>query len=122
MYLFHPGRLLAIAACFAFNAVLAQQPNPPQQFAGWRRAAPAIPLMVSLPANARDTASLENFLDKYHPDIPDGDWERYTPEMAALASKKGNFVLPDIEGPASGPPYGNSRFKKASAHCKPTMS
>jgi len=74
--------------------------NAPGQFYDWRRVAPKMPLMVSLPHNVRSTDSLAGFLDKYHPDILDGDWNEYTPEMVTLATKNGYLVFPDIQGPA----------------------
>ncbi|HVU99086.1 MAG TPA: glycerophosphodiester phosphodiesterase family protein [Puia sp.] len=77
--------------------------NAPQQFTRWREVAPAMPLMVSLPGSIRDTAALKDFLDKYHPEILDGGYEQYTPEMVSLATKMGYTVLPDIQGAGEGP-------------------
>jgi glycerophosphoryl diester phosphodiesterase len=77
--------------------------NAPQQFYGWRRVAPQMPLMVSLPGNVRTADSLAGFLDRYHPDILDGDWDGYTPEMVTLATKNGYLVFPDIQGPNESP-------------------
>lgn len=77
--------------------------NAPQQFYGWRKAAPAMPLMVSLPRTVRDTAALSDFLDKYHPDILDGGFDEYTAEMVKMATDKGYLVLPDIQGANEGP-------------------
>lgn len=77
--------------------------NAPQQFYGWRKTAPAMPLMVSLPRTVRDTAALSNFFDKYHPDILDGGFDEYTPDMVRMATDRGYLVLPDIQGPNEGP-------------------
>ena len=77
--------------------------NAPQQFYGWRRVAPHMPLMVSLPGNVRTADSLAGFLANYHPDILDGDWDGYTPEMVTLATKNGYLVFPDIQGPNESP-------------------
>lgn len=77
--------------------------NAPLQFTGWRNAAPAMPLMVSLPRTVRDTATLTPFLDKYHPEILDGNFDEYTPEMVQLAKAKGYLVLPDIQRAGEGP-------------------
>lgn len=77
--------------------------NAPQQFIGWRRVAPHMPLMVSLPGNVRSTDSLAVFLSRYHPDILDGDWDGYTPEMVTLATRNGYLVFPDIQGPNESP-------------------
>jgi glycerophosphoryl diester phosphodiesterase len=73
--------------------------NAPHQFDEWRKVAPAIPLMVSLPANVRGADSLTAFLNKYHPDILDGDFDEYTPEMIRAAAAFGVMVLPDIQRP-----------------------
>jgi glycerophosphoryl diester phosphodiesterase len=72
--------------------------NAPAQFYGWRKAAPSMPLMVSLPGNVRDTSTLRDFLDKYHPEILDGRFDEYTPEMVRMATERGYLVLPDIQG------------------------
>lgn len=77
--------------------------NAPQQFVGWRRVAPKMPLMVSLPATIRTTDSLAGFLSRYHPDILDGDWDGYTSEMVSLATKDGYLVFPDIQSPNESP-------------------
>jgi glycerophosphoryl diester phosphodiesterase len=58
-----------------------------------------MPLMVSLPANVRGADSFTAFLNKYHPDILDGDFDEYTPEMIRAASAFGVMVLPDIQRP-----------------------
>ena len=73
--------------------------NAPHQFGEWRKVAPAMPLMVSLPANVRGADSLTAFLDKYHPDVLDGDFDEYTPEMIKAAAALGVMVLPDIQRP-----------------------
>jgi glycerophosphoryl diester phosphodiesterase len=49
--------------------------NAPKQFEDWRRVAPHMPLMVSLPGHIHSADSLAGFLEKYHPDILDGDWD-----------------------------------------------
>lgn len=77
--------------------------NAPVQFAGWRAVAPEMPLMVGLPRAVGDTAGLREFLDRYHPDILDGGYEEYTPEMVRFATGMGYLVLPDIQGAGEGP-------------------
>lgn len=73
--------------------------NAPHQFNEWRKAAPAVPLMVSLPSSIRSADSLTAFLNKYHPDVLDGDFDEYTPEMIRAAAALGVMVLPDIQRP-----------------------
>jgi glycerophosphoryl diester phosphodiesterase len=73
--------------------------NAPHQFTEWRKVAPGTPLMVSLPANIRGADSLNGFLERYHPDVLDGDFDEYTPEMIRAAAALGVMVLPDIQRP-----------------------
>lgn len=73
--------------------------NAPQQFVQWRKVAPAMPLMVSLPASVRSPDSLTAFIHRYHPDVLDGDFDGYTPDMVKAAEAAGCFVLPDIQRP-----------------------
>ena len=49
--------------------------------------------MVSLPGPIRDTAALKEFLDKVHPEILDGGYEQYTPEMVRLAMGRNKSFL-----------------------------
>jgi glycerophosphoryl diester phosphodiesterase len=60
--------------------------NSTAQFTGWRKAAPQMPLMLSMPDSVKTVAAMENFIDKYHPDILDGSYNQYTNEMVALAA------------------------------------
>jgi len=71
--------------------------NNPQQFTDWRKTAPDMPLMVSLPGNVKDEAGMKAFLDQYKPDILDGGWKEYTPEMVSLAQGLHLTVWPDIQ-------------------------
>jgi len=73
--------------------------NAPHQFSEWRKVAPDVPLMVSLPGMVRGADSLTAFLNKYHPDILDGDFDEYSPDMIKAAAAAGVMVLPDIQRP-----------------------
>jgi glycerophosphoryl diester phosphodiesterase len=73
--------------------------NAPRQFGQWRLAAPAMPLMVSLPGSIKSADSLTAFVNRYHPDILDGDFDQYTEEMIKAAGAAGCVVLPDIQRP-----------------------
>lgn len=86
--------------------------NAPHQFYEWRKVAPAVPLMVSLPANVRTVDSLAAFLNKYHPDILDGDFDEYTPEMIKAAAARGCMVLPDIQRPGENAVLWDSAIRK----------
>jgi len=72
--------------------------NNPQQFIDWRKAAPDMPLMVSLPGNVKDAEALKNFIGQVKPDLLDGSWKEYTKEMVIIANNMGLHVWPDIQG------------------------
>ncbi len=72
--------------------------NYPQQFVDWRKIAPAMPLMVSKPENIKDEPALNTYVDKVKPDILDGGWDEYTPQLVAAAKLLNLVVWPDIQG------------------------
>lgn len=86
--------------------------NQERQFYQWRAAAPAMPLMVSLPGTIRDTAGLNAFLNKAHPEILDGDYSQYTEDMIKTANEQGYVVLPDIQGPNENPVFWDKVLQK----------
>lgn len=71
--------------------------NSEAQLTGWRKAAPKMPLMLSLPDSVKTTAGMQQFIDKHHPDLLDGDYAQYTPEMLARATEAKLPVWPDIQ-------------------------
>lgn len=73
--------------------------NKPEQFTGWRKVDPTMPLMVSLPDKVNDVNGLKAFLDEVHPDILDGDYNQYTKDMVDYATSRGVTVWPDAESP-----------------------
>ena len=98
-----PGAAYRLIQKYGMEKQVVVYINAEPQFYGWRRVAPAMPLMVSLPGSVKDTASLQRFLDRVHPEILDGDYDQYTQEMITMAQRLGYVVLPDIQGPAEGP-------------------
>jgi glycerophosphoryl diester phosphodiesterase len=98
-----PGAAYRLIQKYGMERQVVVYINAEQQIYGWRSAAPAMPLMVSLPGNVKDVPSMKNFLDKVHPEILDGDYSQYTQEMITAAQQLGVLVLPDIQGPAEGP-------------------
>ena len=98
-----PGAAYRLIQKYGMEKQVVVYINAEQQFHGWRRVAPAMPLMVSLPANVKDTASLQRFLDQVHPDILDGDYDQYSQDMVTTAQRQGYTVFPDIQGPAESP-------------------
>lgn len=77
--------------------------NKASQYTDWRKTDPSMPLMLSLPDSLKSTASLQLFLNKYQPDVLDGDYSGYTTDMVALAKAGGLPVWPDAQGPKEGP-------------------
>jgi glycerophosphoryl diester phosphodiesterase len=73
--------------------------NQEKQIADWRRVAPEMPLMVSLPDQVKDSSALIAFLDKTHIEIIDGDYDQYNADMVRMANGKGVMVFPDIQRP-----------------------
>jgi len=77
--------------------------NKPSQYTDWRKTAPGMPLMVILPDSVKSAASLQLFLNKYQPDVLDGDYSEYDAGMVALAKAGGLQVWPDAQGPKESP-------------------
>jgi len=77
--------------------------NSAPQFSGWRKAAPKMPLMLSLPDSVKTVTGMEDFITKYQPDILDGSYKQYSSEMVKLAEEKHIPVWPDIQSAGEGP-------------------
>lgn len=71
--------------------------NTPEQFSEWRKLAPAIPLMISLPDGIRTAAALTAFLQRTPVELLDGAFSDYTPDMVQAAVQAGVQVWPDIQ-------------------------
>lgn len=76
--------------------------NRPDQFLSWRKIAPQVPLMVSLPDSIRTVERLEEFLKIYDAEILDGDAADYTPEMVAFIHREKRVIWVDVQGPSEG--------------------
>jgi glycerophosphoryl diester phosphodiesterase len=74
--------------------------NKPVQYTDWRRLAPAMPVMLSLPDDVKTEAGLNAFLAKNPLDLLDGDYGDYTPEVLQAAAKAGIPAWPDIQSPS----------------------
>lgn len=77
--------------------------NAEEQFKEWRRVAPAMPLMVSLPDSVKTAQGVTDFLTATGADILDGSYEDYTPGMVKAAADKKIPVCPDIQSHHEGP-------------------
>ena len=71
--------------------------NNEDQYKSWRRLAPQVPLIVSLPDSVTSSNTLSHFLDKVDAEILDGHFSRYTPAMVKVASKRGRIIWADIQ-------------------------
>jgi glycerophosphoryl diester phosphodiesterase len=71
--------------------------NSAEQLAEWKRIAPKMPLMLSLPDSAKNTNDVEAFIKQTHPDLLDGNWNTYKPEMLKYLNSKNLPVWPDIQ-------------------------
>lgn len=86
--------------------------NSAPQYTGWRKAAPRMPLMLSLPDSVKTTAGMADFIDKYHPDILDGSYSQYTNDMVVFAQKYHIPVWPDIQSAGEGAADWNKALDK----------
>ncbi len=77
--------------------------NAAHQLAEWKKIAPQIPLMVSLPDSVQSAAQLNNFLDQYKIQLLDGSYKDYTVELVNAARAKNIPVWPDIQTATEGP-------------------
>ncbi|MBS1600813.1 MAG: glycerophosphodiester phosphodiesterase family protein [Bacteroidetes bacterium] len=71
--------------------------NQPSQYTEWRKVAPAMPLMMSLPDDIKSEETLKNFLEKTPVELLDGDYTDYTDETLKTAQRLGVTVWPDIQ-------------------------
>jgi glycerophosphoryl diester phosphodiesterase len=67
------------------------------QYRDWRRIAPAMPLIVSLPDTVKSVAGMQSFIASYPAAVLDGNYNDYTPEIVAAAMAAGIMVWPDIQ-------------------------
>lgn len=71
--------------------------NAEEQYTEWRRVAPHIPLMISLPDTIHDLGTLRNYLEKVDAEILDGSFTEYSKEMVDLIHKMGRQVWADVQ-------------------------
>ena len=84
---------------FQFEKSVLVYINAEQQYRDWKKYFPQVPVIVSLPDEARDVAAMETFLAKFPAEVLDGDWDGYTPAMLTRARSLGIRVWPDIQSP-----------------------
>lgn len=71
--------------------------NAPQQFIDWRKVAPKMPLMISLPNAIVTEQAMLSLLDTYKVDVLDGNYNEYTIEMVLAAKEKKVLIWADIQ-------------------------
>ena len=76
--------------------------NSKAQYTGWRKAAPKMPLMLSLPDSVKSVPAMQSFISQYQPDLLDGGYNQYTNEMVAFAAENKLPVWPDIQSKGEG--------------------
>jgi len=73
--------------------------NAPQQYTDWKRIAPGMPLMLSLPGSIKSVDDLKAFMAKAPVTLLDGDYSDYTAEIVAATKAAGITAWPDIQSP-----------------------
>lgn len=73
--------------------------NAPSQYTDWRRIAPEMPLMLSLPDGTKTKEDLLEFLQQTPVALLDGDYSDYTPALLQTANEAGVPAWPDIQSP-----------------------
>lgn len=76
--------------------------NSMNQLVEWKKLAPQIPIMVSLPKNIIDITSLESFIRQFDFEILDGDFQQYSKEMVLKAKDLNRPVWADIQSSNEG--------------------
>ena len=77
--------------------------NKVSQITDWRKTDPTMPLMLSMPDSVKDAGAMKKFIDAYHPDVLDGNYNTYTHDMLEFAASAKLPVWPDVQGPLEGP-------------------
>lgn len=75
----------------------------PEELDAWRRVAPGVRFIVSLPEENRTAEGVREFLGRYPGVILDGPVTDYTAEMVEAAHELGSVVWPDIQNPGENP-------------------
>ena len=65
----------------------------------WRRVAAELPLIISLPDEAKTAQQMLDFATRNRVEVLDGSWEDYSEEKVKAARGTGVRIWPDIQGP-----------------------
>ncbi len=85
--------------------------NAPSQYTEWRKIAPEIPLVISLPKKVNTDKQMKKMILRYKMEILDGDFSEYTAQAVLTAQQNHILVWPDIQSTDEGP----ERWDKALA-------
>jgi len=77
--------------------------NEPSQYIQWRKIAPEMPLVISLPKKVNTSSQMKKMILRYKMEILDGDFSEYTAEAVLAAQKNHILVWPDIQSADEGP-------------------
>jgi glycerophosphoryl diester phosphodiesterase len=72
--------------------------NAYEQYVQWRKTAPEIPLIISLPDDIRSADKMAEFLQEYPAEVLDGGYDGYNADMLVKAGELNINVWPDIQG------------------------
>lgn len=86
--------------------------NAESQYEEWRQFFPSMPLMISLPGAVNSPEKLKEFVTAKKPDLLDGGWRDYTPEMIQLAKSLRLLVWPDIQSRDENPALWQQAIEK----------
>ena len=85
--------------------------NSLEQYTQWRKVAPSVPIMVSLPDSVTTSVRLLGFMTKVDAEILDGSYQQYTKELVQVAESKGRVVWADIQQRDEGPELWNKSIQ-----------
>lgn len=71
--------------------------NEPHQFIEWRKTAPQMPLMISLPQKIKTKQEMIQLLNTYKVDVLDGSYDEYNAETVLAAKEKNIPIWADIQ-------------------------
>ena len=77
--------------------------NAPSQYTEWRKIAPEMPLVISLPKKVNTSKQMKKMIYRYKMEILDGDFSEYTAEAVLTAQQNHILVWPDIQSADEGP-------------------
>jgi glycerophosphoryl diester phosphodiesterase len=85
--------------------------NVPHQFTEWRKIAPQMPLMISLPKVITAKEEMFELLDSVKIDVLDGSYDDYTAETLLAAKEKHIPIWADIQSEDEGPDRWNRALR-----------